>query len=154
MTSGQFPNRLAPFSNRAKVLIIDDDPTHLEIYGLLLQHAGYEPVPALVKFAGVEIPKDDTLGLVLLDYRLQSLRTSIELAQEIRASLPHTPIVVLSDLWSLPADIAPYVTDFVRKGQPAQLLQVVEKVLARPRCEPGSSCVSPQADPFKPEAAA
>jgi DNA-binding response OmpR family regulator len=154
MTSGQFPNELARFSNRAKVLIVDDDPTHLEIYGLLLQHAGYEPVPALVKFAGVEIPKDDTIGLVLLDYRPKSLRTSTELARELRASLPDAPIVVLSDLWSLPADIAPYVTGFVRKGQPAQLLQVVEKLLAQPRRAPGSSCVSPQTDVFKPEAAA
>jgi len=154
MTSGQFPDRLASqesdqLSSRAKVLIVDDDPTHLEIYGMLLQHAGYEPVSALVKFAGAEIPKDDTIGLVLLDYRLQSLRTSTEFAQEIRGLLPDTPIVVLSDMWSLPADIAPYVTDFVRKGQPAKLLQVVGKHLARAK-EPATS----HANPITPGAAA
>jgi DNA-binding NtrC family response regulator len=146
MTSGQFPDQVSDrvsdqvsarvsdrLSSRAKVLIVDDDPTHLEIYGLLLQHAGYEPVSALVKFAGAEIPKDDAIGLVLLDYRLQSERTSAEFAQEIRGLLPDAPIVVLSDMWSLPADIAPYVTDFVRKGQPAKLLQVVGKLLPRSR---------------------
>jgi DNA-binding NtrC family response regulator len=118
-------------SGEPKVLIVDDDPTHLEIYELLLQHAGYEPVAALVKFAGTEIPKDESIGLVLLDYRLQSLRTSIELAQEIRATLPDAPIVLLSDIWALPADIAPYVTDFVRKGQPAKLLEMVGRLIGQ-----------------------
>jgi DNA-binding NtrC family response regulator len=118
-------------AGRAKVLIVDDDPTHLEIYELLLRHAGYEPVSALVKFAGVEIPNDASIGLVLLDYRLQSLKTSIELAQQIRGMLPAAPIVLLSDLWALPADIAPYVADFVRKGQPAKLLELVGQMLER-----------------------
>ena len=116
-------------SNHPKVLIVDDDPSHLEIYGLLVQQAGYESVTALVKFAGADIPRDESIGLVLLDYRLHSLRTSTEFAQEIRGLLPRAPIVVLSDLWSLPADIAPFVTEFVRKGQPAKLLQVVGRLL-------------------------
>jgi DNA-binding response OmpR family regulator len=116
-------------SGRPKVLIVDDDPSHLEIYGLLMQQAGYEAVPALVKFAGVDIPRDDQIGLVLLDYKLHSLRTSADFAQDIRTLLPGAPIVLLSDLWSLPADIAPFVTEFVRKGQPAKLLQVVSRLL-------------------------
>jgi DNA-binding NtrC family response regulator len=116
-------------SGHPKVLIVDDDPSHLEIYGLLMQQAGYEPVSALVKFAGADIPRDDRIGLVLLDYKLHSLRTSTEFAQEIRGLFPSTPIVVLSDLWSLPSDIAPFVTEFVRKGQPAKLLQVVGRLL-------------------------
>jgi CheY-like chemotaxis protein len=126
MASGQPSNRPP---NRAKVLIVDDDPTHIEIYGLLLQQAGYEPVQALVKFGGVDIPRDKSIGLVLLDYKLHSVRTSTEFAQEIRRVLPDAPIVVLSDLWALPADIAPFVTEFVRKGQPARLLQMVGRLL-------------------------
>ncbi len=112
-----------------KVLIVDDDPSHLEIYGLLMQQAGYESVPALVKFAGAEIPRDEPIGLVLLDYKLHSLKTSAEFAQELGVLFPDAPIVVLSDLWSLPVDIAPFVTEFVRKGQPAKLLQVVARLL-------------------------
>jgi DNA-binding NtrC family response regulator len=123
---------MAMTSDPRKVLIVDDDPSHLEIYGLLMQQAGYEAVSALVKFAGTDIPRDDSIGLVLLDYRLHSLRTSTEVAQEIRGLFPAAPIVVLSDLWSLPADIAPFVTEFVRKGQPAKLLQVVERLLPHP----------------------
>jgi DNA-binding response OmpR family regulator len=113
-----------------KVLIVDDDPMHLEIYGLLVKQAGCEALPALVKFTGTQIPRDESIGLVLLDYRLNSMKTSPELAQEIRALYPSVPIIVLSDLWALPTDIAPFVTGFVRKGEPAQLLETVSRLCA------------------------
>jgi DNA-binding response OmpR family regulator len=108
-----------------KVLIVDDDPMHLEIYGLLMKQAGYQAVPLLVRFTGTEIPRSQSIGLALLDYRLNSARTSPEYAQEIRTIYPNIPILVLSDLWSLPTDIAPFVTGFVRKGEPAKLLETI-----------------------------
>ena len=110
---------------QAKVLIVDDDPSHLEIYALLIQQAGLEPVTALVHFLGLDLPHEEQIGLVLLDYKLHSLKTSADIAQDLRARYPSTPIVLLSDMWSLPADIEPYVTEFVRKGQPAKLLETV-----------------------------
>lgn len=122
-------------SRHAKVLIVDDDPMHLEIYGLLMKQAGYETLPALVKFTGTQIPRDETIGLVLLDYRLNSMKTSPQYAQEIRELYPSVPIIVLSDLWALPADIAPYVTGFVRKGEPGQLLETVCRLCEAPSHE-------------------
>ncbi|HUA91660.1 MAG TPA: response regulator [Terracidiphilus sp.] len=122
-------------SGHQKVLIVDDDPSHLEIYGLLMQQAGYDAVSALVRFAGAEVPRDHEIGLVLLDYKLHSLKTSAEFAQEIRALFPGAPIIVLSDLWSLPDDIAPFTAEFVRKGQPAKLLEVVGRLLPLPETE-------------------
>jgi DNA-binding NtrC family response regulator len=116
-------------AGRSKVLIVDDDPSHLEIYGLLIERAGYESYPVLVKFAGVVIPADAGIGLALLDYKLHSLRTSTEIAQEIRGLYPQAPIVLLSDLWSMPSDISPYISEFVRKGQPAKLLETVARLL-------------------------
>lgn len=119
-------------SSHPKVLIVDDDPMHLEIYGLLIKQAGFEALPLLVRFTGTEIPRNQPIGLALLDYRLNSTRTSPEYAQEIRALYPHIPILVLSDLWALPTDIAPYVTGFLRKGEPAQLLETVAEYLHSP----------------------
>lgn len=110
-------------SLRRKVLIVDDDPSHIEIYSLLVRQTGYEAVPALVRFTGVEFPADDNIDAAILDYRLNCLRTSTELAQEIRIRFPDTPIILLSDGWNLPTEIAPYVTDFVRRGEPASLLE-------------------------------
>ena len=115
-----------------KILIVDDDPMHLEIYGLLMKQAGYDALPTLVRFTGTEIPRGQNLGLVLLDYRLNSAKSSPEFAQEIRSLYPAVPILVLSDLWTLPADIAPFVTGFVRKGEPAKLLEIVAQHFAAP----------------------
>ena len=117
-------------SSHAKVLIVDDDPMHLEIYGLLIKQAGYDAIPALVRFSGAEIPQDPSVRLVLLDYRLNSIKTSPQYAQEIRALYPDAPIILLSDLWSLPTDIAPFVNGFVRKGEPAKLLETVSRLFA------------------------
>lgn len=124
---------------KAKVLIVDDDPSHLEIYGLLIQQAGLEPVPALVRFLGLDLPADAHIALVLLDYKLHSVKTSAEIAQEIRSLYPSAPVVLLSDMWSLPSDIEPYVTDFVRKGQPAKLLETVCRLVPCPTRPAGTS---------------
>ena len=114
-------------TSHPKVLILDDDPMHLEIYGLLMKQAGYEALTTLVRFTGTQIPCAEEIGLVLLDYRLNSVKTSPEFAQEIRTLYPTVPIIVLSDLWTLPTDIAPLVSGFVRKGEPAKLLETVAK---------------------------
>lgn len=119
-------------SSHPKVLIVDDDPMHLEIYGLLMKQAGYEALPVLVRFNGTEIPRNQQLGLALLDYRLNSAKTSPEYAQEIRSIYPHVPILVLSDLWALPTDIAPFVSGFVRKGEPAKLIESVSQHFMAP----------------------
>jgi len=113
-------------------MIVDDDPMHLEIYALLMKQAGYDTIPVLVRFSGTEIPPNLPLGLALLDYRLNSTKTSPEYAQEIRAVYPQVPILVLSDLWSLPTDIAPFVSGFVRKGEPAKLLETVSRYFVVP----------------------
>ena len=120
-------------SSHPRVLIVDDDPMHLEIYSLLMKQAGYETLPTLVRFSGTEIPRNQSIGLALLDYRLNSTKSSPEFAQEIRTIYPDVPILVLSDLWALPADIAPYVSGFVRKGEPAILLETVKEFFAVPR---------------------
>ena|SRR5579863_4904186 len=119
-------------ASRPKVLILDDDPMHLEIYALLMKRAGYDALPTLVRFVGTEIPSGEWLGLVLLDYRLNSTKTSPEFASEIRALYPAVPIIVLSDLWSLPSDIAPFVNGFVRKGEPAKLIETVTRYFVAP----------------------
>src|SRR5665213_2662671 len=93
-------------SDRRKVLIVDDDPSHLEIYGMLVEQAGFAPVPALVRFTGADFPADTDIGLILLDYRLNSLKTSSQIAEEMRTHYPAAPILLLSDVWSVPTDIA------------------------------------------------
>jgi DNA-binding NtrC family response regulator len=112
-------------SDLPKVLIIDDDPMHLEIYGLILEQAGFRCIPVLVKFSGPGFPSDDDIAVVVLDYRLNSMKTAPEVAQEVHTRYPGRPIIVLSDVWSMPADLASYAAKFVRKGEPQQLIDAI-----------------------------
>jgi DNA-binding NtrC family response regulator len=116
-------------SDLPRVLIIDDDATHLEIYGLILEKAGFRPIPVLVKFQGPEFPPDTDVAVVVLDYRLNSIKTAPEVAQEARIRYPNSPVVVLSDVWSMPTDIAPYAEKFIRKGEPQQLIDAIRTLM-------------------------
>jgi DNA-binding response OmpR family regulator len=110
--------------------MFDDDPSHLEIYGMMVERAGFVPIPVLVRFAGTDPIPDSGVDLVLLDYRLNSVTTAPEIAQLIRLKFPDAPIILLSDLWSPPADVAPFITHFVRKGEPAKLMEALSSHLS------------------------
>ena len=128
-------------STPSKVLIVDDDPSHLEIYGLLLKQAGYEPVSALVRFAGAEFPTEPNINGIILDSRLNSLERSSDLAQQMRILYPQAPIVLLEDgLWPSEEN-APYADSSVRRGEPAELLDTLSRVVLK-STEPPSALAS------------
>jgi DNA-binding NtrC family response regulator len=110
---------------RKRILIVDDDPSHLDIYGMIIDRAGYLPVPLLVRFAGPEPMPDSEIAVILLDYRMNSVKATPQIAQELKAKYPEAPILLLSDLWTMPEDIQPYASEFVRKGEPENLLKTL-----------------------------
>ncbi|MGH9559935.1 MAG: hypothetical protein ACRD3S_00650 [Terracidiphilus sp.] len=114
-----------------KILIVDDDPLHLDIYSMIVQKAGYIAIPRLVKFSGMEPLPDERIDLVLLDYRLNSVKTAPEIARNLRTKFPEAIIVLLSDFWSAPPDIAPFISQFVRKGEPEKLVEILRAQLSQ-----------------------
>jgi len=119
------------------VLLIDDDPSHLTLYSLILKQAGFHATSILVDGDGVEFPADG-VDLVLLDYRL-GMTSSVDVAKKLQSKFPTVPIVVLSDMQWMPDDIAPFATTFVRKGEPEQLLATVASALDGGASSDGSS---------------
>jgi DNA-binding NtrC family response regulator len=114
--------------DRCSVLIIDDDPTHLEIYGWILKSAGYLPCLALASSNGIDMPKSHPVHVAVLDYRLTGTLTAVEAAKKINEAYPGVPIILLSDMFGIPDDIAPFVQAFVRKGEPEKLIAMVKKI--------------------------
>jgi CheY-like chemotaxis protein len=108
------------------VLIIDDDPSHLRIYGWIIQSAGFESCPALVGLDALELPETQ-IDLILLDYHLNGGVSATEIAQQLREKYQNAPILVLSDALMMPDDIAPFVDGFIRKGDPARLVETVSQ---------------------------
>jgi len=116
-------------ASQSTILILDDDPDHLKIYGWLLQQAGYAPIPCLVRRSGVELPTDPAIRLVILDYALHTESTPVEVAQSVIFAYPGIPILLLSDIDGMPKDIAPFVREFVRKGEPQKLMAAVSRLI-------------------------
>lgn len=116
---------------KTTVLIIDDDPTHLRIYGWIVSAAGYEALPALVTGDQIDFP-GKPVDLVLMDYRLTTQLTAVEAAKQTKSRYPDSPIIVLSDVYDLPADVAPWVQAFVRKGEPAKLVETLSGFPKKP----------------------
>jgi CheY-like chemotaxis protein len=110
------------------VLVIDDDPTHLRIYGWIVQAAGYRAVPRLVMPDSLSLP-DEPIDLVVLDYHLHGQLTAVDVAHLAASKFPGAPILVLSDSLMMPEDIAPLVSGFVRKGDPAKFVDTLAKTL-------------------------
>lgn len=110
------------------VLIIDDDPSHLRIYGWIIQAAGYRSVSALVTRDCIELP-EERVSLVLLDYHLDPRMSAVKVAQRVKEQYERAPILVLSEALMLPEDVAPLVDGFVRKGDPAKLIEEIAHTL-------------------------
>ena len=111
------------------VLIVDDDPSHLKIYAWVIERGGFRSLPALVQRDAVDLPEAESIDLAVLDYRLGPGLSAVDVARRLRTLYPSTPILVLSDLFGMPEDIAPYVSAFVRKGEPQQLLDTIINTL-------------------------
>jgi len=112
------------------VLVVDDDPSHLKLYSLVIERGGFDAITALVQRETLALPEDARVDLAVLDYRLGTQITAVDVARRLQASFPGVPIVVLSDVMWMPEDIAPYAVGFVRKGEPEQLLATIASTLS------------------------
>ncbi len=116
--------------SQVSILVVDDDPIHLRIYGWIMNAAGFRAVTAQVLGDGISLPEnEDCFDVVVLDYRLTGTLTAVEDAQQIQKKYPDTPIVILSDMFEMPDDIAPYARRFVRKGEPEKLISTISSLL-------------------------
>ena len=127
------------------VLVIDDDPTQLKLYSWILEHGGFKPFQALVGSNEVNWPECDRVDVVALDYRLTSKLTAVDVAHQVRERFPDAQVLVLSEMFWMPADIAPLAAAFVSKGNPEELISTVSslaterKVTLETANRPGSS---------------
>ena len=77
----------------------------------------------------VDLPANPAADVVLLDYRLASSLTAMDVARQVKNALPTSPIMVLSESPWMPEEMNPHAVAFVRKGEPQNLLQAIAGVL-------------------------
>lgn len=113
------------------ILIVDDDALHLKLYSWVLERNGYKSAAALVRSTSVDLPAGDGVDLVLLDYRLSSSLTSLDVFYLLRNRFPSVPVVLLSDMQWMPDDMRGHADAFVNKGDPQLLLETISSVLSK-----------------------
>lgn len=120
-------------SAKTTVLLIDDDPSHLKLYSLILGRQGYRVVTSLVGMRSVDFPRGGAdVNLVVMDYRLNSVLTGPDVAKLVREKFPEVPIMLLSEYQWMPDDMTGLVDAFVTKGNPDVLLERIAE-LASPQ---------------------
>jgi DNA-binding NtrC family response regulator len=109
-------------------LILDDDPSHLKIYSWIVQRAGFQCQTVLVRSSSMDLPAGQAMDVVIMDYRYSSSLTAADILRTVKSAFPGAPVIVLSELFDLPADMTDHATAFVRKGDPQQLVNKLNEL--------------------------
>jgi DNA-binding NtrC family response regulator len=119
----------APSSPTALVLCVDDDITHLKLYGDLMTMNGYAVITCTNNRAALKAFRSKPVRLVVLDYSMPNMNGA-QLARTMRGEKPNVPIVMLSGFADRPHDVDDAVSSYIVKGQnPRILLREIEELL-------------------------
>ncbi len=119
----------------AKILIIDDSPTDVHIYGTLLQKNGHEVESAENAEAGIAKAKEILPDLILMDVIMPGMngfQATRSLSRD--AATSHIPVIIISTknmetdrVWGLRQGAKDYITKPVKDGV---LLKKIAECLA------------------------
>ena len=124
-----------PETKKIHLLIVDDDPIMLQLFGGQLAAKGFEMIYAHGGAEGWEMARRLKPDLILLDYRMPSM-DGMETATHLKAEADtkSIPIIMLTseDFW--PDTVKSLkeigVAEYVHKGKPfPEILAHVQKVL-------------------------
>ena len=78
-----------------RILVVDDEPTQLELVGGFLRKQGFEVVAAASGRAAVARFKQEPFDLVLTDQRMPDL-SGLDVLDAVRAASPETAVVIMT----------------------------------------------------------
>jgi CheY-like chemotaxis protein len=127
---------------KARVLVVDDDPSRLVTLENVLIVGGYEVVTAQGGVSGLERLQARDFHLILSDLRMPDL-SGLELLAETRERAPHVPVVIFTAYGTTATESAARqlgAVDFIDGlWDPDVLLKIVRQCI-------GKSCVSASED--------
>jgi CheY-like chemotaxis protein len=114
----------------AAILCIDDEEPALVLRRLVLENAGYRVFTALTGKQGIELFRHQPIDVVILDYWMADM-DGLDVAEQLKALSPKTPIIMLSGYTSILDEGLGRVDLWLRKGEgdPEQLLAAVGQAL-------------------------
>jgi CheY-like chemotaxis protein len=117
--------------SKPKILCVDDRADNLRIRALLLQQFGCDTVTAQDRSSALHAVEENDIDLLLIDYHLAAGETGEEIARDVRAMRPKTPMIMLTGDAKLPETAYECVDEVMIKGatNPAVLLDLIQRLL-------------------------
>jgi CheY-like chemotaxis protein len=109
------------------ILIVDDDPASLMLVEGVLEAEGYETRKAAGPGQALEILKDWTADVILLDIQLHGLDNGLEFARRLKANIATRTIPIIAftaygETWSAAETRAAGCDGFLEKPITAEML--------------------------------
>lgn len=139
-----------------KILIIEDEPVHLNVMKAKLEHEGYNVLVATDGEAGYQMARDEKPDLVLLDIILPKIN-GFEVLERLKKDNSTVPVIIISNSGQ-PVEVDRAIKmgarDYLVKAEfnPADVLEKVEKAVGRAEPLPKSVKPSSAVPPSKPAA--
>jgi CheY-like chemotaxis protein len=105
----------------ATILCIDDEPTAIEAWKLLLQSEGHEVLDASTGEDGLRLFQSRKFDIVIVDYWMSGMN-GLAVAREIKRLNPSMPVSMLPGLPELPGEAVGLADRWILKGRSAQTL--------------------------------
>jgi len=115
----------------AAILCIDDEEPALALRRIVLENAGYRVFTALTGKQGIELFRYQPIDVVIVDYWMADM-DGLDVAEQLKALSPKTPIIMLSGYTSILDEGLGKVDLWLRKGEggPEQLLAAVVQAVS------------------------
>jgi len=116
----------APLFFTRTILIIDDDPQHLQVESWILNQAGFRIITSVVGRDSISLPEHVAPGLIFLDYRLNTSLTSPQIVRLLRGTFTGVPIILVSNVSAMPEEMTALVDGFISKTDPEELVRFAQ----------------------------
>jgi CheY-like chemotaxis protein len=115
----------------AAILCIDDEEPALALRRIVLENGGYRVFTALTGKQGIELFRYQPIDVVIVDYWMADM-DGLDVAEQLKALSPKTPIIMLSGYTSILDEGLGKVDLWLRKGEggPEQLLAAVVQAVS------------------------
>jgi two-component system NtrC family response regulator len=117
-----------PVAEAFRILVVDDEPTQLELVGGFLRKQGFEVADAASGRAAVARFKQEPFDLVLTDQRMPDL-SGLDVLEAVRAASPETAVVIMTAYGTIETAVSAVkagATDYLAK--PLSLDELLHRI--------------------------
>lgn len=118
-------------SNSKRILVIDDEPTALDLIRRILEMHGYEVLVATNGLEGVELFQQQPCDLVITDM-VMPVKDGLQTILDLRSLVPDLPVVAISGGGAISKErylaVAGYLDRVITIAKPFALESITEAV--------------------------